>query len=119
MYVSAAELNQVLGDFSARALLDKYGGARVYVPERPYTGHELEKLLGMHALAALCGEYGGMKIDLPRDAPVQVKKKNIIALLQQDESLCKIAMTLGVTRRYVQVVKASMRPQKTRQLKLF
>lgn len=91
----------------------------MYVPERPYTGHELEKLLGMHALAALCGEYGGMKIDLPRDAPVQVKKKNIIALLQQGESLCKIAMTLGVTRRYVQVVKASMRPQKTRQLKLF
>lgn len=100
-WISFGELSALVGARDARALCSAVGGVRIYIPKRPVPGHRLSGIVGAQALMKLCGHYGGMDVTFPnmrKNAPV---KARAMAMLERGASSREVALSLGVTERYV------------------
>ena len=83
------------------------------MPRLPLPRHALVDVLGIKAFQKLCLLYGGMRITVPnrrRDTPL---RGEILRRLGEKENPRDIAVSMGVTERYVRMLARERRkPQR-------
>ena len=83
-------------------LMETFGGTKLYIPKVIDKDHELSKALGFENAQSLIKNFGGIVEDIPNGAALRSKK---IAIHEMEGSTKKIARELGVTERWVRMVK--------------
>ncbi len=103
-WVSYPTLRDLVGADEATALCANHGGVPVFVPRSPDTSSHLGRIVGAAALRTLCRLYGGNWITVPNARKAEVRKGEVLRLLEDGVSHSEIALHLGVTERYVRAV---------------
>ena len=85
-------------------LVERYGGAELYVPIRNNPENELFKLLGEERFVKLSKSHGGKRIAIVQDPFSGAYKGQITALFDDGLDDRSIALKLGCTQRYVRRV---------------
>jgi hypothetical protein len=113
------ELTALIGEVSARALLERHGGTALYIPSAVDDDHPLAILLGLTAARALSAEFAGIELRLPLGAPGEMTKRFQIEGLLKATSLSypEIAKRVNTTSRWVERVAKKIRDDQ--QLNLF
>lgn len=112
---SLVEIAEIIGPAGALRLVDNYGGTVCYVPQAVDTAHRLARSLGLEAAERLVARYCGEKIEVPVLHAAR-SRKAIIA--KAEGGVAEVARALGVTRRWVRMVRNSGRGDE-RQLEMF
>lgn len=85
-------LSQHLAPPALLALIEAFGGTRIYVPKAPNQGSPLVHAIGREAAAALSAAHGGDELKIPIARHWQVK-----CLRQRGLSYREIALKLRIT----------------------
>ena len=117
-WLSFHELSALVGEGAANAFCRAYGGVSVYIPKTGLEGSALAPVVGLQALEALSRACGGMVVTVPNRRREEPLKARVIALLEEGRTARDIALTLGVTQRYVEIVRRTAL-RNARQLTLF
>lgn len=116
IWISRIDLEDLIGQDAALALLTAFPGRSVYVT-RKWNLDKLVPIIGPVAAEILRAEFGGCEIVLPTGAIKPPTLKDQIApMIEQGLSHNEIAQQLGCSWRYVAMVKADMgltKPQAT------
>jgi hypothetical protein len=96
------EIASRIGAEAALKLAREYGGVRLYVPQTMRSGHPIARLIGPVAAQALCDWRPGEQLELPTLYAMRAKKAMII---KAEGSNRAIARSLGVSERYVRLVR--------------
>ena len=100
---------RVVGEAATLRLVAHCGGLdRSWVPVHPRPDHPWAQVLGFEALRALSEAMGGERVYVPRGTFRNLKKAQIIDLMDQGLSARAVALELGCTERWVQVVRAEI-----------
>lgn len=104
------ECVEVIGLDAALKLVDRYGGTRVWFPERPEPDHHLVKALGDSAYA-LCARFALEWLDIPKCARAlrAVRDAAIVEALRQGHTQAEVAREVGLTWRQVANIAARYR----------
>ncbi len=99
----ARQIADLVGLAAATVLAARYGGVRLYVPERIESDHCLVKLIGEDAAQRLARHYGGDRIEVPRcvDAFRRARNRALVrdaASMSQRELALKYRMTERAVR---------------------
>lgn len=102
---------QVVGVAGALKLMDRYGGDRVYVPQRLTLFHPLVDLLGLEAALALSFAYGGDYLAVPVGVAMRCQARNerLWRLRQQGWSYSQIRQEFNLSRRRIAEILALCR----------
>lgn len=100
------ELEQLIGEAAAQALIAELGGGRIYVPQRARPEDRLSGLVGLDAAQKLGRIYGGERLEIPNPP---LRRRKILDLRRRGASIEGIARELGCTRRRVFQVLAEER----------
>lgn len=102
---SLRDLAAVIGPAPAQRLAEAVAGVETHIPKRADPLHPLAAIIGMEAMQALVKAYGGQRLDLPKGMTCALAKVAIMdAAAAGTASKRDIALTLGVTQRYVRLV---------------
>ncbi len=113
---SLVEIAEVIGTAAALHLVDAYGGTVCYVPVSAVDpAHRLVQAIGPEAAALLVARYGGEKLEVPVLRSARARKTLIATA---EGSAAEIARQLGVTRRWVRMVRNAGRGD-PRQIDMF
>lgn len=93
---------EVTSTAAALKLVDAFGGTSIYVPQSITSEDRLALILGAEAAVALAEAFGGDRLDIPTMAFARHRKAMII---QAEGSARVVARRLGVTERYVRMVR--------------
>lgn len=99
----------------ALELMKRFGGRQIAIPRKPRMGtrpSNIARVLGGDTAAVLCRLYGGETIDIPsyaRERPRPSLPPGALrqAICEHPGSHNEAARDLGVTRRYVRMVRGS------------
>ncbi|MGB1238552.1 MAG: hypothetical protein ACPG4U_10105 [Pseudomonadales bacterium] len=107
------ELCQVIGLKATLNLAKAYPGVTLYIPAVPVQGHAIANVVGLDAFQKLVHVYQQETLRIPKlDAAIrQVKHKAVINLKQHGESNRNIALELGYTQRYVEMLVSAQRAE--------
>lgn len=117
----AREIADLVGLGATTALVARYGGVRLYVPETIPSDHVLAALIGMDAAARLAQRYGGDRLEVPRCADALRRVRNR-ALVREAQSMSQreLALKYGLTERAVRLIwRDAGMPPDDRQSSLF
>ncbi len=94
---------RVIGITHTLAIVDRWGGIRLYIPPRSSPDSVLANLIGMEALARLCAEYGR---ETPREIPrcaraLRAIRDRKVVLDAQARPVHEIARELALTERAI------------------
>lgn len=117
-WVSRPDLADCIGADAARTFTRLMGGARVYVPVKPESGHKLEKILGPAAFHALTVAFGGRNICLPNDRERDTAKKRAFVLFCAGYTPDQVAAECRITRRYADSLLHMLRKERSRPTQL-
>jgi hypothetical protein len=103
--VQAREIADVVGLGAATALVARYGGVRLYVPETLTAEHPLVQLIGMDAAERLARHYGRERIEVPRCVDAVRRARNR-ALVRDAEHMSQpeLARKYQITERAVRLI---------------
>lgn len=104
------EIVAALGARQAQALVEEFGGMRVYIPVVARPADRISEAVGLDAATALSRRFGGEKVDIPNPS---ARRKRIIALHAAGVADQEIARQLGCTQRWVQKVLHEHREYRT------
>lgn len=113
---SLIEIAEVIGQAAALRLVDAYGGTVCYVPQSIEPGHRLAQSIGLVAAARLVARYGGEKVEVP---VLHVARTRKALIAQAEGGVAEVARALGVTRRWVRMVRNAGRGGDPRQIDMF
>lgn len=105
---SAEDICAVIGYTATCALIEWYGGTRLWIPKHADENHEIAKIIGYPAFRALVREFGDTAIhDVPTDYFREVIKRDraIYRMLKMGHGSQTIAGVLGITQRKVQTTR--------------
>jgi hypothetical protein len=95
-------LVEYLGHKDALAVVDKLGGAMVYVPEKLRDDHYLVIALGEPLAQRLVDHFGHDRLEIPRAAAMLRAQRDIkIRAEYKNKTLNALALEYGLTRRQV------------------
>ena len=106
---SLHDLHQLLGQEAVSALVQRWGGVRLYVPTKFRPDHPIAQCISQQHFRTLVDHYGGETLSIPRHVQAPIKKSAIIDLLDRSLSHRQIALKVGVSQRYVEKVAAMIR----------
>ncbi len=100
---SIRDVAEALGLPLAQALVDHFGGTRLYVPARLKDHHAVIKKLGQDQAKELASEFGGMEIDVPMHLfnEAKARRKLVIKLHGTKHTIASIARAARCTERQV------------------
>ncbi|MBF0335018.1 MAG: hypothetical protein HQL40_15445 [Alphaproteobacteria bacterium] len=98
---SLREIADVIGAPEARKLADHFGGVRWKIPKTARATHRFVPVIGIDAMTKLCAEFGGVDISITKPPADTLKHK----ILRTEGSVREVALKLGCTDRYVQMVR--------------
>lgn len=99
----------------AKALAERFGGQRKYIPKAPGAAHWLHEACGEKAAKALAETFGGSRIDIPLwnyagiKAFMAAQRRAILARDAEGQSASQIAAALKCTERVVHKIRAVKR----------
>lgn len=105
VWMSEVMCVELLGAEKAQAFIEQFGGACLYIPHKPARDHRIAQTVGLIGMATLCREYGGLNAEITNARQGKSKKTRIMELLEQGVSAAKVAACMGVSERYVYMVK--------------
>ena len=103
-WISRPELAALIGADAARTLCRLYGGVSQHIPYAAAPDHPWSRVIGMAAMRAVCAAHGGTSIVPPNGRQPEPHKQAIVKMLAAGHSHRAIALELGVTERWVQMV---------------
>ncbi|SMF86528.1 hypothetical protein [Tistlia consotensis] len=112
---SLIEIAEMTSVAAALRLVDAFGGTKCYVPKTLTPDHPLVQAVGASAAEALRQHFEGDYIEVPVLASARHRKRLI---LEASGSTNDVAQQVGVTARYVRMVRNAGRPD-DRQLEMF
>ena len=85
------------------ALIEAFGGRRVFVPQAPKPTSPLAGVLSRKDFSALCAQYGGDIFVMPRGTALKcwIRTQKVIALRAAGVSVRNVALELEMTERNV------------------
>ncbi|MGB0919863.1 MAG: helix-turn-helix domain-containing protein [Alphaproteobacteria bacterium] len=106
-------LATMLGFQAARQLTGKYGGRRIYLPDRVTRTHPLAKLMGWPGAKALCAQYapGWIAVPLGPNATALQRRQRVQLMSDAGYTIAAIAKTLGVHTRTVERHRAILKAE--------
>lgn len=110
---SARELAEVIGLDATLALIEHYGGTRLYVPEHIGADHPLARAIGMQAAHTLVEHYARDSIDVPRAwrAARAVLYRQIVAAYTDGATAASLARRHRCTERWIYEIVARHRAE--------
>ncbi|MBF0247994.1 MAG: hypothetical protein HQL36_07975 [Alphaproteobacteria bacterium] len=98
------------GYASAVLICKKFGGLeKVYVPKFANLENPFMSIVGKKGCSRLARAFGGQRIDIPKPPRSAPKKVAIIdSLLENRKGDSEIALTHGVTQRYVRAIRTQL-----------
>ncbi|SMF86504.1 hypothetical protein [Tistlia consotensis] len=112
---SLIEIAEMTSVAAALRLVDAFGGTKCYVPKDMPPEHSLVLAIGSEAAAILHRHYAGSGIEVPVLAVARHRKRLI---LEAQGGTKEVALRVGVSDRYVRMVRNAGRPD-DRQLEMF
>ena len=109
LWISAAELTDLIGKDNARLLGQCFGGVGHYIPTEATARHPFAQIIGMDALRGLCAAYGGEYVNLPNYKKAKVKKNDMLQRLEAGASPRDVAKMFETTERYAQHLALELR----------
>jgi len=113
---SLVEIAEVIGVAATLRLVDAYGGSVCYVPTRLDDSHRLVQAIGPLAAQRLVARYTGEKLEI---AGLYVARTRKALIANAEGSVAEVARKLGVTRRWVRMVRNAGRSGDPRQIEMF
>lgn len=104
------DVRDCIGESAYLALINSFGGKKIYVPANLGPHHPLSQVIGLDAAQKLSSEFQGVHLNLPASTR---KQAHILADLERGKSVSLVAATYWVTPRYVRLLKAQHKPKKT------
>lgn len=103
---SLRQIEESLGLATAVAMVQHFGGLRLFIPKKPKPGHILLERLGTEVATALCRTYGGETITVPRGraATLAVRNANIAASYDAGMTVRELAMQHQLTERQIYTI---------------
>ncbi|MBI2801267.1 MAG: hypothetical protein HYX63_13480 [Gammaproteobacteria bacterium] len=104
---SVRELTECIGLNAALALVDAYGGTRVWIPEQYQPQHPLAKVIGVTAAKTLVGRYALDHLMIPKCAAAlrSARDQAVRARYDEGETARTLARAYGITEtRIYQIV---------------
>lgn len=89
-------LVQLVGPAAALAVIERWGGTRLYVPKNPSANAELNRAAGAEGARNLAAAYGGDFLKVPRAV-----RWRILAYRTMGLSYAQIARRAGCTEKHV------------------
>jgi hypothetical protein len=102
IYLSRQDLVEMLGETIAQAVIDKYGGGRLYIPSTRSAA--LVGAIGEHGACVLSGSLGGMRASITTGR--RSYKQRITDLRAEGLTPQQIRGRIGCSLRYVRMVLA-------------
>lgn len=101
------DIVRLIGEDRALSLIERLGGAAVYVPATPKRGSQLVLAIGMQASAVLCKSFGGERLDLPSLSALQAQHRRcqVIGDLRDGHSVSDVARRNGLSARHVRRIR--------------
>lgn len=96
------EIADATSTATALKLVDAFGGTSLYVPKEINHDHRLALIVGSEAATVLAEYYGGDRLEVPGLASARHRKSLIV---ETEGSAREVARQLGVTERYVRMVR--------------
>lgn len=104
----ARELVDVIGLAATLALIERWGGTRVYIPAKITDGHPLARHLGRRAATALARHMAGESPEIPRAAQAvraalyrQIYREYTCPAPAQRKTAAQLAREHGCTERWI------------------
>lgn len=110
----ALEIAEVIGVDMAEALIEAYGGTRIYIPRKIHPEHSLAKCIGLRPAMKLCEHFAlgssGQGINLPKNANLRGYSRFAEVAKMSDEglSLDRIALAMNLHTRTVSRLRAKL-----------
>ncbi|MEW5763693.1 MAG: Mor transcription activator family protein [Acidobacteriota bacterium] len=93
-----------IGATPTRALMERFGGRRLYIPARIPADHPLREILAPQACDLLCREWGSSILHVPRLGSLgqrEERKQAILDALAAGAPIASVAARFGVSERWV------------------
>jgi DNA-binding NarL/FixJ family response regulator len=107
-----SDLVDLLGEATAALLVERLGGAPVYVPACPSHGSPLVLALGHAAAARLCDACAGQTLELPsrHAAAARARRRQVLYDLARGLSAVEVARRHGLSVRHVRNLRRDQEP---------
>lgn len=112
---------RLIGLQPTMALVERFGGLRIYIPANPGPDHQLSQLIGYENLQNLSKEYGtGERLDLPKAERALTGLRNAKIIAQYGpKSMRTLAAEHHLTERQITRILAAAQAQNDSQTDLF
>lgn len=110
----AMEIAEVIGVDKAEALINAYGGTRIYIPRTVHAEHWLAKCIDLEPAEKLCEHFAlgstGYNIQLPKNANLRGYSRfdEVSKLSDEGLSLDRIARAMNLHTRTVSRLRAKL-----------
>ena len=97
------ELEQVIGLEATLALVERWGGVILYIPQSVPEEHPITEATGAEAAEKLCGYFGGNHISMPKAVEYRRLKRDHEIFLKRKTGMkaSELAREYGLTQRHV------------------
>lgn len=112
MWLSDADLKDLLGAQDAKILTIVMGGQRVYVPRTASADHPIARAIGLRGMEVLCAAYAGEVLYLPNGREKNTARRRARKLLTEGKSLRQVADACDITIRYAAHISAELREER-------
>jgi hypothetical protein len=93
---------------AALALIEKFGGSRVYIPVKPKDNHPIVRIGGRAAADAIADAYGSSVLIFPKRG-FEDRRLRVLSALRNGASVNEAVKASGLSFRQVQRIKAELR----------
>lgn len=103
-------LVEAIGETMTHRLIERLGGAQVYIPIKPIPGSQLMLALGNEIAQQLCDHSAGTILDLPSFNTLQSlhRRKEVEADLMRGLTPTQAARKHGLSSRHVRRIRESI-----------
>lgn len=105
--IGLRKLAEVIGPAAAVRLSEVYGGTALYVHRHMAVDNPIVQVIGLDKAELLSKAHAKETLEIPRGTYRDLKK---VRILDADGSSRQVALDSGCTQRYVNKVRAEVRP---------
>lgn len=110
MWVSESELARLIGEEQAYKFMFHFGSRRIYIPQTAQSDGIIVQRMGLEVAEKLSRGYPRLTIEIPSVIRRKTAKQEVMELLSAGaHDLTKIAVIVGVSRRYVEITQKEWR----------
>ncbi|MBN2684986.1 MAG: hypothetical protein JXR40_06880 [Pontiellaceae bacterium] len=108
------ELERVVGLEATLALVERWGGINLYIPQTAPEGHVLALAIGVEAAEKLARYFGGDHISMPKAEEYKRLKRDREIWQKRQQGACAntLALDYGLTQRHIWQILSSERKRR-------